>query len=85
LVYRAQTEEDELHLANWYTELRQRKMNYTWPTGIQSSDRGRLITPGKLVYRAETEEDEFHLANLYTELRQRKMNYTWPTGIQSSG
>jgi hypothetical protein len=41
LVYRAQAEEDELHLVNWYTELRQRKMNYTWPTGIQSSDRGR--------------------------------------------
>jgi hypothetical protein len=30
------------NLANWYTELRQRKMNYkNWPTGIQSSGRGR--------------------------------------------
>jgi hypothetical protein len=26
------------NLNNWYTKLRQRKMNYTWPTGIKAEE-----------------------------------------------
>jgi len=35
-------------------------MNFTWPTGIQSSGRGRCYK---------------NMANWYTEIRHRKMNY----------